>query len=175
MNNLIKMLSMGVIGRKRGGAALAHLYGITDFENHVVGSYNNKERGWEFKVGDSPITVTGLRIFSYLTESKRVNLWNTSGTLLGYAIIPDATHEEWVEGQLSASVVLSANTNYIVSAYAKEQSFHEIADAEQNATTGEHISYVTGRFRNVSNEPNQPTTRTSAGWIHCIVDILYQV
>jgi len=93
----------------------------TGFTTGYPGPYN---LGYEFKVGSSPVTVSGLGFYDFgnpgLSDAHQVGLWTDSGDLLASVTIPEGTHA-LVQGfafePIGLPVQLSPNTNYVVSAY----------------------------------------------------------
>lgn len=154
------------------GLELEKIYenGITSLgsttRNSLVGDY---EMGWEFTVGTSPITVTKLKVFHGTTRSVTINLWRVSDQAKLASVAVDAVDGSWVEGTITP-VILSANTNYIVSVNAPYSGGYYRYDSNQPYNLSNKISFVQGKSTSSLN--SYPSTTNSN--IQGVADIVIE-
>jgi hypothetical protein len=125
--------------------------------------------GWQFDVLDS-VTVTGLSWYDKdgdgLNFAHTVGIWNSAGTLLGSAMIPDGTAATLDSaGFRYVSVTpftLDAGNSYIVGG----QDFFGSSDGLEfnvsSQTTAPQISYVNARYTNFGAGFARPTNISGA-------------
>lgn len=97
--------------------------------------------GYEFTVGMTPLNVTALGFWgagSALYTDHQIGLWDTSGGLLATVLLPmgasRAPGSSFVFQALASPVLLSANTNYVLTAL-----YPDFADGySYNIYPGEH-------------------------------------
>jgi hypothetical protein len=84
------------------------------------------ELGMKFR-SDVAGVVTGVRYYKAAanTGTHIGNLWNSTGTLLGAVTFTGETASGWQGASFSSSVLISANTTYIVSYYAPAGHYSE--------------------------------------------------
>lgn len=93
----------------------------TGFTTGYTGSYN---LGYQFRVGDRALSVTQLGFYDVgndgLLDNHQVGLWRTDGSLLASVEIGSGSHSltnGFAFESLLTSVLLDANTDYILSAF----------------------------------------------------------
>lgn len=113
------------------------------------GGTGTEERGWRFTVGPSSITVIGIRVKAYTTESITAHLWKVSDSSLVASVNISAVANSWVTGTFENPVTLEANTDYIVSA----PGYYGYRALASTLTFNSAITYVTGRYGTANTLP----------------------
>jgi hypothetical protein len=93
---------------------------------YALGS--DREAGWRFTVGASPITITHLGIYFPSTTTKALRFWSGAGSNLAQVLSAATTANTWVWHAITP-VVASATTEYVVSMGAGTTAYYYAAKA----------------------------------------------
>lgn len=100
--------------------------GVVDWTSPGVQGGTNTRVGWRFTVGDSPITVTHLRLFRITgqdLEERVIIHRNSDGAVMASLEIAGGTADEWFEQELSSPVVLEGGVQYTISSVRAHEEF----------------------------------------------------
>ena len=154
----------------------------TGFNTSYTGSYN---LGYQFTVGSSALSVTSLGFYDYSAGSfsfegpglggiHPVGLWTTSGTLLASVVIPSGISplkNSFVFQSLGTPVVLSATTDYVLSAFWSSNADKVIANFTSSANPSFAADVTLVGSRNIPGSspsfafPSNGGTANGFSWI----------
>jgi hypothetical protein len=115
---------------------------------------SDREAGWRFTVGASPITVTHLGIYFPATTTKSLRLWSGAGSNIGQVLNAATTANTWVWLSITP-VVLSAATEYVVTFGSGGSNYYYAAKA--NFTFNSAITPLATAGRRQSPSGSFPT------------------
>lgn len=143
---------------------MSYEYGIVSMSNLTTYTSNSWEMGYKFTVGSKDIKVSGLRVYFYTVQTQTAHLWKSDGTLIGSAEITSKSGE-WVEGNFTSPVNLTAGATYVVSCYNYVGRYNGSAS---NFVFNSKISYVNAVYGSKNAFPGG----SESGNMYPLVDII---
>jgi hypothetical protein len=130
---------------------------ITSLSGTTFTGMTNSTFGYEFTVGSQAISVNSLGFYdpsptNGLNYTHEVGLWDYSGNLLASVIVDSSTATLSASGfwyeliPIPGSVILSANTNYVLGAkYTFNVIGYDLGDIFATITSSPEVTYGTAR------------------------------
>jgi hypothetical protein len=139
----------------------------------ALNSYTNLTLGYDFTVGNTPLSVTSLGRWdggNGLSTTQQVGIWTDDGneTFLGSVTIPAGTGTElngWRYATLSSPILLAANTNYKAGASTTGDPVHmtgNTGDFPSPVFSTPDVTVIGRDYNNSSNfaHPNIPAPQS---------------